>query len=465
MATYSFDTITAAQALAFAPGDALALPSGTATQASVIYDASGSITIALGARTIQFSGALATASQTAFFNFGDGTHLYIGDGAANVASSNDGGVAAIFGGPGDDSLTLGNGGLAQGNQGNDFLSTGGQATLYGGQGDDTFATTLGEHDSFMQGNKGDDLIQGGSHDTLLGGQGNDTIVGGGILDGNLGNDKLTGFGQLLGEGGNDTLTATGAGGDSLSGGDGNDSLTSTSAAPGGASMSGDDGNDTLVGQLHADTMSGGAGADVINDNGGLGNLLDGGDGADTLTASGGTSANSPGGTGTILGGAGDDVISTLDSSGYSIDGGAGDDNIRGTRNGHGDTIMGGDGADTIDGFGGPDRLFGGAGADRFEFSIPTPAVAGNVPAVMDWSSEDSLRLLGVAGTASNVGLTTAPDFQTSVATAASMLQTLTYVAVQVGPDVIIFYGGASPPNAIDLVGRSLADISFHNFVT
>jgi len=292
MAAYVFDTITAAQALAFSSSDTLSFQAGTAVQASVTYLGNGDISVAVGGLSVEFAAALATVSQSGMFHFDDGSSLYVGDGSNNAASTTgDIHADALFGGAGDDTLILGAGGLIQGNQGNDALSAGGgQATMYGGQGNDTFSAMSGEHDSFMQGNKGDDLLQGGSFDTLLGGQGDDTISGGGILDGNLGNDSLTGTGQLLGEGGNDTLTSNGFG-DVLTAGDGDDSLTSSVSAAGGTVMDGGAGDDSITTNHAHDTLLGGAGDDVLTSTGSS-NSMTGGAGADRFLF--GTVPTSPG---------------------------------------------------------------------------------------------------------------------------------------------------------------------------
>ncbi len=365
MATYSFDTITAAQALAITATDSLSFGAGAATLTSVAYNAGGTITITVGARGVEFGAPVAALAQQALFTFADGSRLYVGDGLNNAISiDGDTHPGALFGGDGGDTLNLGSaGGVAQGNQGNDILKTAGQATLYGGQGDDTFFVAPGGHGDFLQGNKGDDAMQGGSSDTILGGQGNDTITGSGFLNGNLGNDKATGGGQLFGEGGNDTLIGTGSGHNALSGGDGDDSLV---AAAGGDTVSGDAGNDTIDGSGAADVISGGAGADV------------------------------------------------------------------------------------------------------FRFLIPTAPLptAAQVPQILDWSSEDRLSLYGL-GPPSTFGTTTAVDFNRASFLAHNVLSGggLLYYAVQVGADTFVFStAGGSNFDVVELVGRTLADISSQNFI-
>ena len=63
---------------------------------------------------------------------------------------------------------------------------------------------------------------------------------------------------------------------------------------------------------------------------------------------------------TILGGAGADALQGADGADV-LDGGPGDDRIDGLDGA--DVLLGGDGADTVDGSGGADRLDGGAGDD------------------------------------------------------------------------------------------------------
>jgi Ca2+-binding RTX toxin-like protein len=341
MAAYSFETITAAQALAISGTDTLSISSGTATSVTVAYltDGSGDISITLGATTMLFGSGIAALSQIpGQLSFADGSQLFIGDGNDNVFSSG-AVVAAAFGGDGSDNLVLnGPSGLLQGNAGADHL-TGGQGddTIYGGQGDDIIATGAGTN--FAQGNKGNDTIVGGGvGDVLLGGQGNDNISGSGILDGNLGADTISGSGQLLGEGGDDSLSSTG---------------------------------------------------------------------------------------------------------------------------GH-DTLNGGDGDDTISVSGGFQSVTGGAGADTFIIGTGSTA-PGSVAAITDWNgAEDKLSFVGLAPVASNFTSVSATDYNDAVFQANHLTSQnhFSFVAVQIGPDLVIFGGGSGGvTSVVDLVGRSLAD--FH----
>ena len=254
MASYTFETITADQAAAFAGTDSLTFAGGTAAQCTVAFAADGTVTISNAVRSLAFSPAIANVSG---LSFADGSVLFVGAPTADNFVAPTAAPAALFGGDGNDALTLGpKGGLLQGNQGNDTLLTNGQATIYGGQGDDSITASAGLN-NFLQGNKGDDLIVGGSADTVLGGQGADTLSGGGFLNGNLGDDSISGTGQIFGEDGADTIAANGSG----------------TVADAGA------GNDSILASGGSNTVTGGAGADTIESGSGV-DFIYGGAGAD-----------------------------------------------------------------------------------------------------------------------------------------------------------------------------------------
>ena len=156
-----------------------------------------------------------------------------------------------------------------GNDGNDFL--GGYPLLF-------------DRGSFLIGDFGsDDYLDGGTgNDSLYGGTGNDYLYGGSngedydeggsadYLDGGTGNDTLsvyisggykTGNNTLSGGDGDDTLSASyNAANNTLSGGDGNDTL-SVLASTGNNTLSGGAGNDTFTGGTGIDTLTGSTGAD------------------------------------------------------------------------------------------------------------------------------------------------------------------------------------------------------------
>ena len=441
MATYSFDTITAAQALAFAAGDVLSV-TGTASSVTIAYEASGLVLLTVGARTVEFAAALETVSQAGGVVFSDGSVLFVG---TDASENKDYGIfghvsGAFFGGGGDDNVQTGQGSfLVQGNAGNDKIriGAGGNNTVYGGQGNDSitisadFGVVPGHN--FAQGNLGDDTIRGGlGGDTLLGGKGDDSIVGGGqndFLNGNLGNDVIVGSGQLFGEDGNDTIVALSTGPSTVFGGAGNDRLSSAAVSPNtlpGAPtlMFGEDGDDLInLGSSAHDEAHGGAGNDTIVTNNGGQDSLDGGDGNDSLSA--------------------DDAAQT------SLNGGAGDDTI------------------AASGFG--DVLSGGGGADKFMlFATAFSSAEDNAFQITDWSSTDHISISGIDK--SYYQELTAPDYQTALAQYCLPMAPHAVVAVQVGADVVVFAETGSANVGIGhfqaaiLVGRTLDDIDASNLV-
>ncbi|MBA2955255.1 hypothetical protein GON03_13025 [Nocardioides sp. MAH-18] len=159
---------------------------------------------------------------------------------------------------------------------------------------------------------------------------------------------VVGTAEVRGLGGNDVICGPANAPASTAGhwfgGDGDDTLTSTSA-----SLTGGEGNDTLTGS--AGTLEGGAGNDVLTGNGAT--ALTGGDGDDSLTST----------TATLDGGAGNDILS---GAGKALDGGAGNDQVRG---GNGDnTVLGGAGDDVLWGGPGTDTLDPGDGIDMIHAS-------------------------------------------------------------------------------------------------
>jgi Ca2+-binding RTX toxin-like protein len=217
MASYTFETITPAQALAYSATDTLTFQSTSlsASQLSVAFIPGGvtvSETVAITANglTVTFGAPLEGEID---ITMGDTSILYIGGPGADAdprpgSAKND----AFFGNTGNDSFTGGAGhDLFQGNQGSDTMSGGaGDDTLYGGQDNDQLTT--GDGRNFAQGNLGNDTVTGGSEaDSLYGGKGDDNVIGGGggdYMNGNLGNDSLVGgvgSDNMFGEDGTDTL--------------------------------------------------------------------------------------------------------------------------------------------------------------------------------------------------------------------------------------------------------------------
>ena len=274
-------------------------------------------------------------------NGGDGADELWGD-AGNDNLDGGNGNDSLHGGIGDDSLL--------GGDGDDELrdQTSGLDTLIGGAGNDHLSTLNSE---------GGDLLDGGvGNDTLLGGLGNDTLIGGDGADqlwGDAGTDSLIGGADadyLNGEAGNDTLNGGDgadelwgdAGNDNLDGGSGNDSLH---GGLGDDSLMGGDGDDELWDQTGGqDTLSGGAGNDYLSTlNSEGGDVLEGGIGNDTLLSGLGND--------TLIGGDGADRL-WGDAGADSLLGGAGDDYLGGEAGN--DTLNGGAGSDTLNGGDGVD---------------------------------------------------------------------------------------------------------------
>ncbi len=148
--------------------------------------------------------------------------------------------------------------------------------------------------------------------------------------------------------------------DTLGGGGGADSL---SGGAGADSLDGGTGNDTLLGGAGADTLRGGDGDDllVVGDAGE--NDVDiafGGDGADTIIAYGSRNTlRGEGGNDLILGGTSGDTLDGGDGADTIL----GDPTLGGATAGWNDTLMGGAGDDSLAGMLGADRLVGDTGND------------------------------------------------------------------------------------------------------
>ena len=196
-----------------------------------------------------------------------------------------------------------------------------------------------------------------------GGDGDDTILGSADF-----NDSL------IGSDGNDTITV-GAGNNLISSGDGHDTVTAGAgndtidagdgndlviAGAGNDSIRAGDGNDVVSGDDGNDFVNAGNGEDLINGNADDDTLL-GDFGLDSLNGDAGNdSLNGGGGRDSLSGGDDDD---TLNGSGANdlLNGDAGNDSINGGTGA--DSIDGGDGDDSIVGGLSSDIIFAGAGAD------------------------------------------------------------------------------------------------------
>ena len=131
-----------------------------------------------------------------------------------------------------------------------------------------------------------------------------------------------------------------------------------------------------------------------------------------------------------------------------------------------DSLDGGAGDDTLTGGDGGDQLTGGAGADRFGAAGPTDALDG-LDRILDFTmDEDTLDFgEGLAATEESFASATADDYAAALAAANAAMAdgTVDFVAVQVGPDVIVFGDAdaeAGADQAVVLAGRTLTDVGF-----
>jgi Ca2+-binding RTX toxin-like protein len=282
----------------------------------------------------------------------------------------------VFGGDGDDTITIRSEGLADGGPGNDSIRAGlgcGGTTVTGGDGRDTVdlrSTYAGvlvsldgvANDGLPEFNRFADNV---SRDV-------ERVIGTHYDDKLIGSDR---GGRLDGEEGDDILDGAG-GADVLMGGPGVDAVDYSSRTAGVTvdldgqpSDDGEAGEGDTVGNDVEDVW-GGAGDDRLIGNG-LDNVLDGGPGADRMSGLAGEdlvdySSRTAPVTVDLDGETADDGEAgegdTVDADVEDIRGGAGGDQL--TGNGRDNRLVGDGGDDVLDGRGGADSLFGGAGDDR-----------------------------------------------------------------------------------------------------
>ena len=286
---------------------------------------------------------------------------------------------------------------ASGGEGNDYLQgTYGDDILNGGNGNDTasFVTAYNGGGASTTGVTVDLNVQGVAQNTV--GAGNDTLTGIENLIGSQYNDTLTG------DGGNNVIEG-GLGNDTLVGGLGSDTASYAGATAGvtvslglqGAAQNtvnagsdtlsgfenllGSAFNDNLTGDGNANTLTGGAGDDILNPGanaGGTVDVLDGGAGSDTVSfagiAAGVTAQLVNGGTGnaTIAGAA---IASFVGIE--NLIGGSGADFLFGNFGDN--SIEGGLGDDYLDGLAGVDTLvFTGTTAVTVNLATTTAQATG-----------------------------------------------------------------------------------------
>ena len=222
----------------------------------------------------------------------------------------------------------------------------------------------------LRGGSGSDLVIGGlGADSLNGGDGVDTVsyagssgsvvvnlATGAASGGDATGDSVVAFENATGGTGDDSLTGT-AGANVLNGGVGHDTL---SGGNGNDTLQGGDGDDVLVGGPGADFLSGGLGMDTVSYAGSVAgvvvNLETG------LGTAGDAAGDTLAGFQTVVGGNGNDTL-TGNVGANTLIGGSGND-----------TMAGGGGHDTLQGGIGNDVLAGGTGLDRFVVDSGTDRV-------------------------------------------------------------------------------------------
>ncbi len=310
------------------------------------------------------------------FNFGpnksnQGFDTLTGNGGDDLIDGGDADAVTASGGDGNDSI-LGSRGAdnISGDAGRDFIVAGpGNDSVIGDGGDDdivggkgtaggiTFATSIAADDGAdsIRGGDGNDALLGDNGtidsssraastvstggfgpDTVSGGAGDDSILGGG------GADNIDGDGE--------GLDATTGGSDIIVGDLGTITSTAVTPAPsstgGGDSATGGAGNDILIGGDAGDNLDGGAGDDLVFGDFGTINRSTGSfvSSSTSTTDGGGDTAHGGTGNDSILGGQGAD----------NLFGDEGDDDLTGGHN----VAGGADAADSIDGGAGKDVIAG-----------------------------------------------------------------------------------------------------------
>ena len=287
----------------------------------------------------------------------------------------------------------------------------GADALTGGPASD--AVVGGAGNDQMHGGGGDDALRGGEgSDSIAGGDGADTLGGDGgsdSLEGGSAADSLDGGADSDAvDGGEDSDTLEGgSGNDLVRGAGGDDFLESSrfacSAGLGDDALEGGGGNDVMCGGAGGDSLTGGPGVDAASYRGrsrGVALSLDG-VANDGDAGEGDLIAND---VESLIGGDGGD---TLDGTAGSqlLDGGPAGDTLRG---GDGDDFLGDSGADgggdALEGGGGDDLLAGGDGPDTYAGGAGVDAVTDYASRVTDVTATiDDVADDGGAGEGDNVG--------------------------------------------------------------
>ncbi|MFL9609328.1 beta strand repeat-containing protein [Methylobacillus sp. Pita2] len=440
-------------------------------------------------------------------NAGDGNNqVTAGAGNDSIVSGN--GNSTLNGGAGNDTIVAGDGdNVINGGTGNDLIIVGtGNNTIDGGENTATGATKDSDTISYVNVSQSVfvDLRAGKTWwDGLNGSNTKDTlsnlenIVGSGGDDHLIGNQNAN---YILGGNGDDTIEGianTGAAGDTLDGGSGNnntlsylnatDTVTVTlgngdakgsgkigasqiddlyhfthiiGSATATNNITGNDANNLIQGGAANDTLNGGAGDDTLYGGdgddkliGGTGtNQLHGGSGNNTASYEGitinVTATLNDDGTGTgSAGTVGPNNIYVRDT--YSdinnLIGGSGNDRLRG--NIHDNLIEGGAGNDTLLGGGGRDTLDGGAGTNTvsYEYSSGVPTTTNDFSLI---NLSNVNRTVTVGGNSYTIAAqsTNIKDYANSDFNSQDTLRNIQNVIGTSGNDIII---GSSGSNRIE----------------
>ena len=214
----------------------------------------------------------------------------------------------------------------------------------------------------------DRIFTGGGDDVVNAGDGDDFIYaradydnGQKNIDGGLGNDKVfidtLSTAEVSGGAGDDIIVNEGSGITTLTGGDGIDRIKGGTNSD---TIRGDSGADLLWGRAGSDFITGGSGNDII-DGGAGGDTMWGGEGDDLILDRGDTST-----VNYVYGGDGNDTVNLrLSEANNEVYGDHANDGLTltdGSADGN-DNIQTGSGADKIYGGGGDDHVRAGAGDD------------------------------------------------------------------------------------------------------
>ena len=516
VATYNFETITPAQALSFnGASDTLVFTSASQTGASerLLFNADGAITVLsdIGGLRATFGPGLAGAGQIIY---PDGSLMLVGSPGGDVLTGGSRGDG-LFGGFGNDTLIGGGGDDAlQGGPGADLLT--------GGAGRDLFIfdqdspPVVGQMDTITDWQSSDGLsfffgptvpssyVESTAADFASAKTFANAQIASGTVEYvavQVGADVIVFADSHSNHGvAGDAVTLAGR---TLSDIDASNIVTTAIFPPSSSPpvspppvspppISPPPPPAVIPGQGVTATISGSGNLDLSQAE----NLINNGVvsfSSILLSLTDGASSMTLGGSGFALDSDGDLVAGTLTSLHFHLVGGAGLDvtglslpaatlageldagSLIGTIFRGNDVIVGDAGSNLLVGGAGYDTLTGGGGADVFEIAgLDSDEVqalnSGGSPAdranhldhITDWTSSDYLYFPnGWPNTGgANYIETTAPDFVQAAVLAGNLQNTAAhpYVAVQVGPDVIVF--GAA--NAVVLSGRTLNDISGAN---